>query len=174
MPPCASRASALLRSSTTPHRHPPRAAPLLQTLLSGVVPGSHPLRLSPRKDAAPAPKRLVVVDANVADLWGAAIRAYFAAHRADLRLLVLPTWEDNKNFELVFRVAAEIESVKLNRRCEPLIAIGGGVCLDVCGLAANLFRRNTPVIKVPRAPCLLRPCADLLPIPFYCLTPAIA
>jgi hypothetical protein len=28
--------------------------------------------------------------------------------------------------------------------------IGGGVCLDVVGLAANLFRRNTPVIKVGR------------------------
>ena len=27
------------------------------------------------------------------------------------------------------------------------MAIGGGVCLDVTGLAANLYRRNTPVIK---------------------------
>ena len=29
------------------------------------------------------------------------------------------------------------------------------MCLDVCGLAANLYRRNTPVIKVPTHP----PCA---------------
>lgn len=29
-----------------------------------------------------------------------------------------------------------------------MIAIGGGVCLDVAGLTANLYRRNTPVIKV--------------------------
>ena len=36
----------------------------------------------------------------------------------------------------------------LYRRKEPIIAIGGGVCLDVTGLAANLYRRNTPVIKV--------------------------
>ena len=34
------------------------------------------------------------------------------------------------------------------RRKEPMIAIGGGVCLDVAGLTANLYRRNTPVIKV--------------------------
>jgi hypothetical protein len=33
-----------------------------------------------------------------------------------------------------------------------LIAIGGGVCLDVVGLAANLYRRNTPVIKVRLVP----------------------
>ena len=43
----------------------------------------------------------------------------------------------------------------LCRRKEPIIAIGGGVCLDVCGLAANLYRRNTPVIKVP--PSLIAP-----------------
>jgi 3-dehydroquinate synthetase len=36
-----------------------------------------------------------------------------------------------------------------HRRKEPIIAIGGGVCLDVAGLSANLYRRNTPVIKVP-------------------------
>ena len=35
------------------------------------------------------------------------------------------------------------------RRKEPIIAIGGGVCLDVAGLAANLYRRNTPLIKIP-------------------------
>lgn len=35
-----------------------------------------------------------------------------------------------------------------HRRQEPIIAIGGGVCLDVAGLAANLYRRNTCIIKV--------------------------
>ena len=38
------------------------------------------------------------------------------------------------------------------RRKEPIIAIGGGVCLDVAGLTANLYRRNTPVIKVRLLP----------------------
>ena len=33
-------------------------------------------------------------------------------------------------------------------RKEPIIASGGGVCLDVAGLTANLYRRNTPIIKV--------------------------
>jgi len=37
------------------------------------------------------------------------------------------------------------------RRQEPIIAIGGGVCLDVAGLAANLYRRNTCIIKVRAA-----------------------
>ena len=42
----------------------------------------------------------------------------------------------------------------LRRRKEPIIAIGGGVCLDVAGLAANLYRRNTPVIKVCVCACM--------------------
>lgn len=36
----------------------------------------------------------------------------------------------------------------IRRRQDPIIAIGGGVCLDVTGLAANLYRRNTSIIKV--------------------------
>ncbi len=36
----------------------------------------------------------------------------------------------------------------LSRRNEPVIAIGGGVTLDTAGLACNLYRRNTPIIKV--------------------------
>eukprot|EP00892_Ulva_mutabilis_P009622 jgi/Ulvmu1/7031/UM033_0090.1 len=124
--------------------------PANETLLSGVIPESHPLQLAPgRIPTEDRPKRLVVVDDNVDLHFGDQIRAYFAAHNADAHFLVLPTCEDNKNFDLVFRVAEEIEKVKLNRRKEPLIAIGGGVCLDVCGLAANLYRRNTPIIKVP-------------------------
>jgi 3-dehydroquinate synthetase len=46
----------------------------------------------------------------------------------------------------------------LARRSDPIIAIGGGVCLDVAGLAANLYRRNTAIIKVGpplTVPCLL-------------------
>jgi 3-dehydroquinate synthetase len=50
------------------------------------------------------------------------------------------------------------------RRQEPIIAIGGGVCLDVAGLAANLYRRNTGIIKVGTGPCLcnVRACVRLV------------
>ena len=148
-------------------------AAVIQTLLSGVVPESHPLKLAPPEatggpasargstshhaGAAPAMRRLVIVDEAVDALWGLEIRRYFAEHRVDARFLTVPTREENKTFDLVFEIAEEIEHFKLNRRKEPVIAIGGGVCLDVCGLAANLYRRNTPVIKVrlqPGAPHL--------------------
>ena len=51
----------------------------------------------------------------------------------------------------VLQVAAISMHVRFGlafRRRDPIIVIGGGVCLDVAGLAANLYRRNTPLIKV--------------------------
>merc|ERR1712050_102147 len=46
-------------------------------------------------------------------------------------------------------VCKKMKGFNIDRRTEPVIAIGGGVCLDVVGLAASLFRRRTPYIRVP-------------------------
>jgi 3-dehydroquinate synthetase len=37
---------------------------------------------------------------------------------------------------------------KLRRR-EPFLAIGGGCVLDICGMAACLYRRGVPFVRVP-------------------------
>ena len=37
---------------------------------------------------------------------------------------------------------------KLHRR-EPFLAIGGGVLLDIAGMAASLYRRGVPFVRVP-------------------------
>ena len=42
-----------------------------------------------------------------------------------------------------------MKKFNIDRRTEPVIGIGGGVCLDVVGLAASFFRRKTPYIRVP-------------------------
>merc|ERR1712004_239057 len=47
------------------------------------------------------------------------------------------------------KVAKKMKKFNIDRRHEPVIAIGGGVCLDVVGMAASLFRRRTPYIRVP-------------------------
>ncbi len=40
------------------------------------------------------------------------------------------------------------------------------MCLDVCGLAANLYRRNTPVIKVPHTHLVHSPLFSCYKRPF--------
>ncbi|XP_015229021.1 PREDICTED: 2-epi-5-epi-valiolone synthase-like isoform X1 [Cyprinodon variegatus] len=65
------------------------------------------------------------------------------------KILPLPTTEENKNMELVTKILEEVHQFGIDRRSEPIIALGGGVCLDVVGLAASLYRRRTPYIRVP-------------------------
>ncbi|MFD9428885.1 MULTISPECIES: sedoheptulose 7-phosphate cyclase [unclassified Streptomyces] len=94
-------------------------------------------------------RRLVVVDREVCRIYGAGIRAYFRHRDVDPVLLVLPADESNKTAASVFKVADAADHVGLNRRSDPIVAIGGGVLTDVVGLAASLYRRGTPYVRVP-------------------------
>lgn len=118
-------------------------------LRRGVVPDSFPSQLAVEPTDTIGQRRFVIMDHNVHALHGANFERYFEHHGFEYKLLALPTNESTKSFDLVFEIAEELEKFGINRRKEPIIAIGGGVCLDVAGLAANLFRRNTPVIKIP-------------------------
>merc|ERR1711971_1043305 len=89
------------------------------------------------------------IDETVDSLYGARLRAYFAARQVDYEVLVLPMVEENKSMELTLEVAKKMKEFNIDRRTEPVLAIGGGVCLDVVGLAGALFRRRTPYIRVP-------------------------
>merc|ERR1740127_178799 len=94
-------------------------------------------------------KRVVVVDDNVYGLYGERIDAYFAHHNVQVKLMVLPTTEENKNIEMALKIAEEIHELGIDRRLDPVIAIGGGVCMDIVGFAASIYRRRTPYVRVP-------------------------
>merc|ERR1719421_126278 len=64
-------------------------------------------------------------------------------------IMSLPMTEENKSMEMTLAVCKMMKDFKIDRRHEPVIAIGGGVCLDVVGLASSMFRRRTPYIRVP-------------------------
>jgi 3-dehydroquinate synthase len=46
-------------------------------------------------------------------------------------------------------VLRELDKFPINRRDEPIIAIGGGVLTDIAGFVASSYRRGIPHIKVP-------------------------
>merc|ERR1712072_1219449 len=98
---------------------------------------------------AKAQRRLVVIDETVHDLYCDQVRAYFEARGVEHEILVLPMVEENKDMDMVLKVAKKMKEFNIDRRTEPVLAIGGGVCLDVVGLAGALFRRRTPYIRVP-------------------------
>ncbi|MGW7219734.1 sedoheptulose 7-phosphate cyclase [Streptomyces sp. NPDC054826] len=94
-------------------------------------------------------RRFVVTDRVVASLYGERIRAYFDHHAVDHRLLVLDDGETHKSMDAVLRVAEALDDFGVDRRREPVIAIGGGVLMDIVGFAASLYRRSTPFIRIP-------------------------
>merc|ERR1712056_52352 len=94
-------------------------------------------------------RRLVVIDETVFGFYGEKVRNYFESRGVAHEILRLPMVEENKSVETTLKVCEKMKKFNIDRRTEPVIAIGGGVCLDVVGLAASLFRRRTPYIRVP-------------------------
>lgn len=94
-------------------------------------------------------RRLVVIDSEVDRLYGVQLRHYFQHHGVKHQIISLPISETEKNMESVFAVVRGINEFGISRRHEPIIAIGGGVLMDIVGLAASLYRRSTPYVRVP-------------------------
>jgi 3-dehydroquinate synthase len=91
----------------------------------------------------------IIIDEQVDSLYGEDIRRYFQYHQVEYRLLSLPVSEQDKTMDAVFKVVREWNDFGIARRHEPVIAIGGGVLLDIVGLTASLYRRGIPYIRVP-------------------------
>lgn len=89
-----------------------------------------------------------VLDAAIERLYGEKIRAYFLANHVDLTTCVLNGGEADKRPAAVDKLLDDLCAYKLRRR-EPFLAIGGGVVLDIAGMAACLYRRGVPFVRVP-------------------------
>lgn len=94
-------------------------------------------------------RRLLVIDRNICKYYLDSIQKYFTFYGVEIHLVVINASEDDKNLETLLEILNEIENFGMLRRSEPLIAIGGGVLLDVAGMAAGLYRRGIPYIRVP-------------------------
>ncbi|EMD28629.1 sedoheptulose 7-phosphate cyclase [Amycolatopsis azurea] len=94
-------------------------------------------------------RRFVVIDGNVDRLHGDRIRAYFEHHGVEYAMMTVAADETVKDFETTARIVRELDGFGIARRREPIIVIGGGVLTDIAGLAASLYRRGTPFLRVP-------------------------
>lgn len=94
-------------------------------------------------------RRFVVVDDGVDLLYGSRIRRYFDARGVEARVVTFHACEERKTIDTVLELVGLLDGFELDRRREPLIAIGGGVLSDVVGLPASMYRRSTPYVRVP-------------------------
>mmetsp|Transcript_18234 Transcript_18234/g.22336 ORF Transcript_18234/g.22336 Transcript_18234/m.22336 type:complete len:531 (+) Transcript_18234:56-1648(+) len=93
-------------------------------------------------------RRFATIDAEVDKIYGSKIRAYFTARNIELTTFILNGGEAEKRTEAVDKLLDALCAYKLRRR-EPFLAIGGGVLLDMAGMAACLYRRGVPFVRVP-------------------------
>ena len=112
-------------------------------------PGNEDIRIWSSTGEGNSDRRLVVVDKKVNEIYGERILAYFDHYKMPIRVVVLDGIEANKSTESLFMLLHEMESFGINRRNEPLIAIGGGVVQDIVGMAASLYRRGVPYLRIP-------------------------
>ena len=90
---------------------------------------------------------LLVLDANVDALYGASLHRY-AQQRLNVRGVVTITpREADKTWSEVERVCQAAMTAGLDRR-GVIVAVGGGVTLDIAGLAAALYRRGVGYVRV--------------------------
>lgn len=91
---------------------------------------------------------IAIVDLNVYELHNEKITNYFQKHGIISHIIPMSVSEGNKAIDNVLLIERELDRYKINRR-DPLIGIGGGVLLDIVGLAASLYRRGIPYIRIP-------------------------
>lgn len=94
-------------------------------------------------------RRFVVVDRNVLSHHGDAIAGYFRTNDITACIHPFEAGECNKSFSQFMAVVQALESFPINRRNEPIIAIGGGVVTDLVGFVASTWRRGGPRLNVP-------------------------
>ncbi|RJO70658.1 iron-containing alcohol dehydrogenase [Nocardia panacis] len=92
-------------------------------------------------------RRLFVVDAEVHRLHGDSLIRYLDHYGIDHAILAVPVSESTKTLETARQLARDIGALGLPRKSVGT-AIGGGVLLDVAGVAFSLLRRGTPYIRV--------------------------
>jgi 3-dehydroquinate synthase len=91
---------------------------------------------------------VIVIDQNVHKFYAAQLMEYFNAHDVKYHMLIIDTDEENKTWEDADHILEFFEDEGVLRR-EPIIAIGGGVLLDIVGFACSIYRRGIPYIKIP-------------------------
>lgn len=94
-------------------------------------------------------KCFVAVDNSLYDSLLTEIQSYYEFHKIEVKIISVQGLEIHKTLESVEKVLYEINTFGINRRTEPVVVIGGGVVMDVVGMACSLYRRGVPCIKVP-------------------------
>lgn len=92
---------------------------------------------------------LVFVDSLVWSVWGEKIEQWRQSESPESRATSIVCQEEDKTLETLGSVLNIIQDFNPNRRSEPILAVGGGSLMDIISLAAGIYRRGVPCIRIP-------------------------
>ncbi len=90
----------------------------------------------------------ILTDDTVDALYGESLVASLADAGYDCVKFAIPHGEESKNPENLFAFLSFLAENHLTRT-DALVALGGGVVGDLCGLAAALYLRGVPFVQIP-------------------------
>jgi 3-dehydroquinate synthase len=90
----------------------------------------------------------VVADDRIMDLYGDSMAEYLLRHTHLAGIITMKGDESAKHWKNVERVCARAFELKLERS-SVMVGIGGGIVMDVVGVAASLYRRGIDYLRVP-------------------------
>jgi len=91
---------------------------------------------------------LMIIDKNVHQLYSVIIKKYFKIHKINLKACIIDSNESKKNWKKANQILKFFETEKTLRR-ETIVAVGGGVLLDIVGFCSSIYRRGIPYFKIP-------------------------
>ena len=91
---------------------------------------------------------LFVVDEQVNAIYGAALDEYSRQHLNSAGKILISGSEDRKSWSQVDWICREAARLKFPRQ-GVVVAVGGGVVLDVAGFAASIYRRGIRYLRIP-------------------------
>ncbi|MGW8631420.1 ROK family protein [Streptomyces sp. NPDC055793] len=92
---------------------------------------------------------VLFVDAAVSDTYGPAMVSGLEEAGFQPVLNSVAAGEESKSWSALAATLAAFERIGVTRTQHPVVAVGGGALLDSVGLAAGLYRRGVPYIRVP-------------------------
>lgn len=91
---------------------------------------------------------LIVADATVQAIHGAAIQKSLIEAGAEVRLATVPSGEQSKSYEQTHQLYDQLVDMAADRRTI-VVAVGGGVTGDLAGFVAATYARGLRFVQVP-------------------------
>lgn len=105
--------------------------------------------ITTKKQFTDAERIIAFFDQNVFQIYGNIVSENLKKLNKEVVIATISIDEETKNLESLMSILSTFEHYGISRRSDPVIAIGGGVLLDIIGMACSLYRRGIPCHKVP-------------------------